>query len=254
MNVVLVQLDIVWEDKPANHEKVRSLLSTATVARDSLIILPEMFDTGFSMNAEATAQTESLESETFLKQLAKEFESAVLGGVIGSTNEGSPCNQAVAFSPSGEELVRYQKMQPFTPLGEDAVYQAGDHHKMFEWQGVKISPFICYDLRFPEIFRQAARDGAEFLPVIASWPAARSEHWVRLLQARAIENQAFVVGVNRCGVDPKLRFDGRSVVFDPLGQPLFEADENEQVVASPIDADQVRSWRHEFPALQDMRA
>lgn len=253
MNVVIVQFDIAWEDKPANHKKIHTLLTKATVAPNSLIILPEMFDTGFSMNVDATAQDDSRESESFLKRLADAFRSAVLGGVIGRTRDGDACNQAVAFSPEGEELVRYQKMQPFTPLGEDRVYQAGDRHEIFEWEGVKIAPFICYDLRFPEIFRQAAKDGAEFLPVIASWPAARSEHWVRLLQARAIENQAYVVGVNRCGTDPGLRFDGRSVVFDPMGQSMFEADENEQVVATTIDAESIRSWRNEFPALQDMR-
>ncbi|MDC0936032.1 hypothetical protein OAS39_07080 [Pirellulales bacterium] len=253
MQIVSVQLDMVWLDKAANHEKVKQLLDNASFDSGALIILPEMFDTGFSMNIEATAQSDARESESFLRELAREKGAAVLGGIVGPITEGVASNEAVAFDPAGNQLVRYRKMQPFTPAGEDVNYGAGDGHRLFEWQGVKISPFICYDLRFPELFRPAARGGAELITVIASWPEVRSEHWVRLLQARAIENLAFVVGVNRCGVDPTLTYDGRSVGFDPLGNCLFEADTLEQVVIIDIDVDQVRQWRAKFPVLNDMR-
>ena len=118
---------------------------------------------------------------------------------------------------------------------------------------MKVSPFVCYDLRFPEVFRPAAQDGAELIVVMACWPAKRSEHWVRLLQARAIENQAYVVGVNRCGTEPKFVYDGRSAAFDPHGKNLFEADDAEQVFHLEIDPNVVRDWREEFPALRDMR-
>ena len=165
---------------------------------------------------------------------------------------GQASNLAVAVGPGGEELCRYRKMHPFTPCGEHTHYGSGDSHVTFRWDGVLISPFICYDLRFPEVFRPAAGDGAELLCVIASWPAARSEHWVRLLQARAIENQAFTLGVNRCGKDPNLPYDGRTVAFDPMGQQLFEADGREQVVSLDIDPHQARKWRQQFPALNDM--
>lgn len=253
MQIVAVQLDSAWEDKPANHHKVRSLLSGATVSRDALIILPEMFDTGFSMNVQSTAQTDASESETFLREIAREFQAAVLGGVVGPIKQGQASNEAVAYQPDGTELVRYRKMQPFTPSGEDVHYGAGDTHGIFEWAGVKIAPFVCYDLRFPEIFRPAARAGAELIVVIACWPEMRSEHWVRLLQARAIENQAYSIGVNRCGVDPLLSYDGRSTGFDPLGYSLFEADSAEQVVELDIDPEEVRQWRQQFPALKDIR-
>ena len=122
---------------------------------------------------------------------------------------------------------------------------------MGTWEGLKIAPFICYDLRFPELFRPAARAGAELIVVIANWPARRSEHWVRLLQARAIENQCYVLGVNRCGEDPTLSYDGRSALFDPLGVPVFELDAREQVRSVEIDLAAPRAWREEFPALAD---
>jgi omega-amidase len=253
MKVVAVQFNIVWEDPAANWARVRALLDASPVDAGSLIVLPEMFDTGFSMNVQHTAQNADRASESFLRELAAVTNCAVLGGVVGPLEGGLASNEAVAFDPNGRELVRYRKQQPFTPSGEAKVCRAGERHAMFRWDDGWISPFICYDLRFPELFRPAARDGAELLVVMANWPARRSEHWVRLLQARAIENQAFVVGVNRCGEDPKLTYDGRSAAFDALGRNVWELDAREQVEQVEIDLAAVREWRREFPALQDMR-
>ena len=254
MQIVVLQLNMVWEDKTANHKKVRDLLAGANIESGALVLLPEMFETGFCMNVEAVAQSESREGEALLKELAQQTNAAVLGGVASPLENGQSRNEAVAFAPDGSELVRYQKMQPFTFSGEDKCYPAGDSHQVFEWQGVKIAPFVCYDLRFPERFRPAVQDGAELMVVIACWPARRSEHWVRLLQARAIENLAVVVGANRCGEEPGLQFDGRSCAFDHMGVPLFEADHREQVISTHIDIQAARDWRQQFPALRDMRS
>ena len=136
----------------------------------------------------------------------------------------------------------------------DSHYPAGSKPCVFQWQGTSIAPFVCYDLRFPELFRAALDDGAEMFVVIACWPAVRSEHWVRLLQARAIENLALVVGVNRCGSEPNLQFDGRSSAFDHLGKCLFEADGSEQVLTTRLDVAAMRKWREKFPALRDRRS
>jgi omega-amidase len=252
MQIVAVQLNMAWEDKAANHAKVRQLLSQTEIEAGALIVLPEMFETGFSMDVAATAQGEEREGEALLRELAQEHNAAVLGGVAAPIENGVSRNEAVAFAPDGSELVRYQKMQPFSLPGEDKQYPAGTCHRIFEWQGVKIAPFICYDLRFPERFRPAVSDGAELITVIACWPKKRSEHWVRLLQARAIENLAVVVGVNRTGQEPGLEFDGRSCAFDHMGVPLFEADAREQVITTNIDIDAARAWRSYFPALRDM--
>ncbi|MCA9188379.1 MAG: nitrilase-related carbon-nitrogen hydrolase [Pirellulaceae bacterium] len=254
MHIVAVQLDPVWEDRAANHRRVSELLAATSVPAGALVVLPEMFDTGFSMNVDATRQPPSLPSDQFLKQIASQYDAAVLAGVVGQGTEPyRASNEAVAYDGHGTELVRYRKMQPFSLSGEGERYGRGEAHVVFTWKDVVISPFICYDLRFPELFRPAARDGAELFVVIACWPEARAEHWVRLLQARAIENQAFVVGVNRCGTDPTLKYVGRSVAFSPMGECLFETDHSEQVVQIDIDPQEVRRWRAKFPALRDMR-
>lgn len=254
MQVVAVQLDIAWEDREASHARVRRLLKTVEVAPGALIVLPEMFDVGFSMNLEKTAQDASRASEAFLRELAAEYDAAALGGVVGPISNGKGTNEAVAFAPDGQELVRYVKMQPFTLGNEHLKYAAGERHRVFSWGGMQIAPFICYDLRFPELFRPAVSAGAEAFVVIASWPHMRSEHWVRLLQARAIENLAYVVGVNRCGSDPKFQYDGRTAAFDPHGKTLFENGPAEQATVCVWDPEEVRDWRRKFPALGDMRS
>src|SRR5437588_678192 len=184
MRIAAIQLDIRWEDRQANHARVRRLLDNFDVPRDALLVLPEMFDTGFSMNTSATDPGAPSASEEFCRALAIERHVAVLAGVVARADGGKLANEAVAFAPDGTQLVRYRKMQPFTPPGEHVHYPAGDAPAAFTWQGVRIAPFICYDLRFPELFRPAARHGAELLIVVANWPHMRSEHWVRLLQAR----------------------------------------------------------------------
>ena len=253
MQLVACQIDIAWEDKPENQRRVRQLLENVDIEPGGLIVLPEMFDTGFSMNVAATAQGPERESECFLQELAAEHGAAVLGGVVTLQGDGRGANEAVAFAPDGRLLVRYRKMQPFSMSGEDRHYPAGDAPALFQWQGMTIAPFICYDLRFPELFRSAVDLGAELFTVIACWPAVRSEHWVRLLQARAIENLAFALGCNRCGSEPDLSFDGRSAAFDHLGRNLFEADAGPQVLTCHVDIDALRSWRDKFPALRDRR-
>lgn len=259
MHVMAVQLDMTWEDKARNRSRVAELLAASDVPSGTLIVLPEMYETGFSMNVEATAQGEPREGERFLSELAVKYQSAVLGGVVSPAYEDASRgrkvagNEAVVFGPDGSELVRYRKQQPFSMSGENDCYPAGEVGVTFEWQGVRIAPLICYDLRFPELFRAAMQDGAEMFVVIACWPAVRSEHWVRLLQARAIENLALTVGVNRCGHEPKLEFDGRSAAFDHLGRCLFEADGREQILRCDFDAITMRQWRQKFPALRDSR-
>ncbi|QEG01001.1 2-oxoglutaramate amidase [Stieleria maiorica] len=254
MQIVAVQLNMAWEDKPANHRRLRELLGGTTIRPGSLVIAPEMFETGFSMNVNATAQSEAREGEALLRELARQYDSAFMGGVAAPIRDGRSRNECVVFAPDGTQLARYQKMHPFSLSGEENHYTAGSTQVVFEWQGVKITPFLCYDLRFPEIFRPAILRGAELITVIACWPAKRSEHWVRLLQARAIENLAPVVGVNRSGEEPDLQFDGRSSAFDHMGTPIFEASAQEQILTAEIDIEAARRWRSKFPALRDIVA
>jgi len=254
MQIICCQLDIVWENKPANHDKVRALLEQAAPPRGSLVLLPEMFATGFSMNVAAISDSASHHTQDFLARAAVDYGVYLLGGLVATAPDGRGRNECVIFSPKGEEIARYCKLHPFSFGGETQHYAAGESITLFNWQGFTVAPFICYDLRFPEIFRAAVRRGANLFPVIASWPATREQHWMTLLTARAIENQAYVAGVNRCGTDPHLRYSGRSMILDPRGEALAEVGGEERTISAPLDLTALLSYRREFPALDDMRA
>lgn len=235
-----------------NYSKVRSLLRGAVVEEGSLIVLPEMFPTGFSMNVAAIHEPLNGDTESFVVSIARDYRSFVVGGVVTLGADGRGRNEALLAGPDGM-IGRYCKLHPFSFSGESEHYQAGDQIVTFQAGGFRVAPFICYDLRFPEIFREAVTRGAEMFVVIANWPSKREQHWVTLLQARAIENQAYVVGVNRIGQDPKLAYPGRSLVIDPKGEVLMDLGLEERVGCAKIDPQRVVEWRREFPALQDMR-
>lgn len=249
--VHLVQLDCVWEDKQANFDRVSELLAGEPPSPGSLIVLPEMFATGFSLNTAVTRQGPERECDEFLRELAKKHRSHVIGGVIGTAADGRCLNQAAVFSPDGTELARYSKIHPFSLGGEDAAHVAGKDVLVFPLLEFTAAPLVCYDLRFPELARAAVAKGADVLVYIASWPIKRYQHWLTLLQARAIENLAFVIGVNRCGQDPHFTYPGRSVVVDPHGVIIADAGSQERVTRAVIDSAIVRDWRAEFPALRD---
>jgi predicted amidohydrolase len=212
-----------------------------------------MFSTGFSMNVNGIHEGSAAETEKFLVRLAQEFGVHVIGGLVTAAADGQGYNQAAVFSPEGRELTRYTKMQPFSLGAETKHYHSGKEPVFFTWQSLMVAPFICYDLRFPELFRSAVRKGAQLFTVIANWPVARIQHWITLLQARAIENQAYVAGVNRCGTDPKYTYNGRSAIVDPHGNILADAGDGERVISAEIDPKVVINWREDFPALRDMR-
>jgi omega-amidase len=253
MEVHLCQLDSVWENRAASHQRARELLGQASPAKDSLIVLPEMFATGFSTNLALTCQTAAREDEAFLRELAIRHQSTVLGGVVSPASCGKGLNQSVTFDGSGREVARYSKIQPFMLGSEGECHTAGDAVVTFQLGPFTAAPFVCYDLRFPEHFRTAVKQGADLFIVIASWPVKRYHHWLTLLQARAIENLAFVIGVNRTGNDPNFIHNGRSVVVSPHGHIIADAGEMEQVLQARLDAEVVHQWRRDFPALRDIR-
>lgn len=253
MKVYCCQLNIEWENKKANYKLVERLLEVTVPEAGSLVVLPEMFSTGFSMNVEAITEEESLATTgTFLAQLAKRYRIFTLGGLVTPANDGKGRNEAVIFNPEGDRLARYAKIHPFSLGGELEHYARGTQVICFDWHGLKVAPFVCYDLRFPEVFRTAVAQGAEMFVVIANWPSKREQHWIRLLEARAIENLAYVVGVNRSGADPRHVYPGRTMVIDPHGKILVDAGSSEGIVSAEIDPAVVRTWRQEFPALLDM--
>jgi predicted amidohydrolase len=254
MKLVGVQLDIVWEDKPATFARVRRLLDASAPEAGSLVVLPEMFSTGFSMNVEAIHEGAERPAERFLEALARQYGIYALGGVVNVGPDGRGLNQAVAFSPQGELLVRYDKIHPFTMGEESKHYTGGREVRTFKWGGLTVCPLVCYDLRFPETFRGALRHGPELFVVIANWPSYREHHWTTLLAARAIENLAYVIGVNRMGTDPKHPYSGRSLIIDPKGKALADAGTVEGVITADVDQAAVRTWRSEFPAFSDIKS
>ena len=220
-----------------------------------------MFSTGFSMDLQATAERQDRPAEKFLAELARHYGCHVLGGVVNVAADGLGRNEAVLYGPAGLEIMRYAKMHPFFHSGEAQYFAPGNSPVVADLaccepgrQGpARLSGFICYDLRFPEVFRSAAMAGAEVLAVIANWPASRCEHWRALLVARAIENQAWVVGVNRAGSDPDVSYFGGSAVVDPRGWVVAEAADGEMVLQAELDLAALRQYRREFPALDDVR-
>lgn len=252
MRVFACQFEIAWEDKPANFTKVRGLLDEQAPAAGSLIVLPEMFATGFSMNTARVAEPEQGETHQFLSSLAAAHQSFVIGGVASCGAGHNSRNEALVFDPHGREIARYVKQQPFTLGGERDHFEAGTRQVVVECGEFRVAPLICYDLRFPELFRPAAHRGAQVFAVIANWPKPRDAHWLALLRARAIENQAYVIGVNRTGNDPRLAYRGQSLIVDPQGKTLAEAGEGEEVISATLDLKSVEDYRRKFPALGDL--
>jgi omega-amidase len=253
INLYGVQLDIAWEDPQANFKRVRKLLEKSAPTKGSLVVLPEMFATGFSMNTAKIAEEDGGPTASFLSDLAAYYDVTVIGGLATCCEDSKPRNEAFIFDATGQRIARYCKLHPFTLGGESDCYEAGSEIITFKWNDFTVAPFVCYDLRFPEIFRRAVRRGATLMVVIANWPEARIGHWLTLLQARAIENQCYVVGINRCGFDPQLRYPGRSVVVDPYGVIVADAGNQERVLCAELDPKLVEMVRAKLPFLPDMR-
>lgn len=254
--IYAVQFDIVWEDKNANHELVESLLEQAAPSAGSLILLPELFDVGFSMNVDKLSeQATDNASENWCAAIAKSRKLYIQGASINKyPAEQKAVNCAAVYNPDGQMICRYEKIFPFTAGAEGKYYQSGTEIKTYQWNGLTVCPFICYDLRFPELWRIAVLDyKVEIFTIGASWPAIRHDHWLKLLEARAIENQAWVVGCNRCGKDPNLAYAGGTSIITPHGHVAARADDLTKIINHDIVKDSIKRWRADFKALEDIR-
>jgi omega-amidase len=258
MRTHLLQLDIAWHDKQANFDKVERLLSRADPDEGDLVILPEMFDTGFSMD---TAVTADMAGETlkYLMQLAGDLGIYLQGGRTVRACTKVDCkaqNRAPIIGPDGALLLEYAKVHPFTYGKEPDHFEGGREVMTYRWgadAGLTVCPAICYDLRFPELFRIGLAKGAEAFAIGANWPQPRQHHWRALLIARAIENQAFVFAVNRTGNDPNLAYAGGSIAISPRGEVLRELGPEEATLSIEVDPAEVHRWREKFPAWKDAR-
>lgn len=253
MRAHLVQFDIAWEDKAANLKTARDLISGADPQKDDLILLPEMFDTGFSLNTDVTADRDDL-TLAGIRDLATSFGAYVQGGrTVAGRNGALATNHAVIVTPDGTLIGEYAKIHPFTYGRESERFVGGDRVMTYPWGDLTVCPAICYDLRFPELFRDGLAAGAEVFALGANWPAPRQAHWRALCIARAIENQAFMLAVNRTGNDPHLPYVGGTIAVDPTGEILGELGDETNVLSVEVDPAKVTGWRREFPAWQDAR-
>jgi predicted amidohydrolase len=269
MRIALAQMDIIWEDKQENRQKCEAFISGAKEQNVDLLLFPEMTLTGFSMNVEKIGESSSgKETIDWFKGKAVEFGIHIAFGYVGISEEQSNSlsskdmwkenkgkNNLCIVSPQGDEMISYTKIHPFSFAGEDEFFVAGNEVITARIDDFCIAPFICYDLRFPEIFQMASKE-AELAIVIANWPKARREHWITLLKARAIENQCYVVGVNRVGIGDGIEYSGDSIVVDPNGTIIANAalnKEDEELIIATLDKNIVDTVRRNFPVKKDRR-
>jgi predicted amidohydrolase len=253
LRIAAVQHDIAWEQPGTNYDRLASRIEGAANASARLVLLSEMFATGFSMAAERIAEDEGGATSAFLAAQAKAHDVWVGGSVPERRNEdGRPANVFVLAGPDGTTR-RFAKLHPFSYAGEHEHYAAGTEVVTWDVDGVRVTPFVCYDLRFADEFWRAAH-GTDCYAVVANWPAARRVHWQTLLRARAIENQAYVVGVNRVGEGDGLAYAGDSAVIDPLGEVLASAAGTETTLVVDVDTAVVERVRRELPFLPDRRS
>lgn len=251
MKIGLVQFAPVWEEKEENKKKLRELILTDTT-QPTLYIFPEMTLTGFTMEPESFAESLQGESYHYFYEIARTKTASVIAGII-EEEKGKYFNTLIHIDPFGNILASYRKIHPFTLSNEHMHYNRGNKPiitRIGEW---RTGLSVCYDLRFPELYRLYAKSKVELIINIANWPDSRINHWLTLLNARAIENMCFVIGVNRVGRDPKLNYPGGSSIFDPSGNEIVSVFDEERIIAAELDFETVSEVRAALPFLSDIK-
>jgi predicted amidohydrolase len=252
MRVAAIQHDIAWEDPKANFTALAPRIAAAAGAGARLIVLTEMYATGFSMNTDVTAEPVGGPATSFLVEQAQRHDAWVAGSVAERVDDAERAfNTLVLAAPNGA-VHRYRKIHPFTHAGEHEHFRAGRDHVTVDVEGLRATLFVCYDLRFADEFWATAA-GTDVYLVPANWPDTRREHWRTLLRARAVENQAYAIGVNRVGTGGRLTYVGDSMVVDPMGEVLASAAGGEAMLVCDVDAATVAATRDRFRFMQDRR-
>jgi predicted amidohydrolase len=252
MRCCCAQITSCWEDPKATLDKIRPCISKAAEDGASLIAFPEQFVTGWDPASVKHVQDESGPIVTALKAYAEEYAIAILGSYR-EAHRPLPFNTAVAIGPDGSVITQYRKMHPFTFAGENSYYTAGDDIGIFDVRGFRFGIAICYDLRFPELFRIYADKGVHGVVVPSAWPESRLSHWELFIKARATENQIYVIGVNTTVTNPVDTYAGGSMVTGPDGSVIAQAGREETLLLADLDAGIVKETRRQFPALKDQR-
>ena len=247
LTLTLIQADLRWQDPVANRELINSLLED-TGTPGNLIVLPEMFTTGFTMDATTVAETMQGESVEWLQRMAAELGATLTGSLV--IRDGEQYFNRLLWVPPHGPIGQYDKRHLFRMANEQDHYAAGRQREIFRLDDWRICPLVCYDLRFPVWSRGV--DEFELLLYVANWPAARRSAWTTLLPARAVENLCYVAGVNRVGTDGNGRdYAGDSGAWDYLGQTIVHAADRECVLSAELDGDALMRYRKKFPAHLD---
>ena len=247
MKIALLQSSLFWENPKANRNHFEEKIN-ALAEKVDLIVLPEMFSTGFTMNPEAVFETMEGETIQWMQSLTKAKNSAITGSLVIKENENFH-NRLLFVFPSGEMQI-YDKRHLFTLAGEDKVYTSGNQKLIVEYLGWKICPLICYDLRFPVFARNV--ENYDVLIYVANWPKSRIQAWDILLKARSVENLCYTVGVNRVGLDNNnLEYDGHSQMVDFLGNYALKPQENEGVFIVELNKQKLVETRKKLGFLND---
>lgn len=250
MKIGIVQMDIEWEDIYRNMNKIEEFAKEAAENNIELLMFPEMSLTGFTMDI--TKHTFSEEEIVNWVGRTAVIYNINIGIGFGVSANQKGFNKYIIVSNEGKVLCNYNKIHPFSYGGEDKVYSRGIDIVECKINDINITPFICYDLRFPEIFQIASKT-SELICVAANWPKEREEHWITLLKARAIENQCYIAGINRTGYGGGLYYNGCSMIVDPEGNILNDLNSKEEIITAEIDSDKVSKIRKSFSLKKDRR-
>ena len=250
LKVTLVQRELAWEDPATNRTAFEQDLESIETGTD-LVVLPEMFTTGFSMDSERVAEDDAHTTLPWLQDLSRQLDCAITGS-LPVRSHGSIFNRLLFVTPDGSAHI-YDKRHLFTMSGEDKHYAPGQDRLVVEFRDWRLCPMICYDLRFPVFTRN--RGDYDALLFVANWPAKRSYHWRQLLIARAIENQAYTIGLNRVGRDGNgLDYSGDSLVLAADGEILLDCEDRSGVFTLELDAGKMATYRRKFPCHADADA
>lgn len=252
LKIALVQTDLYWKDKTANMAMLEEKLMNLSSDVD-LVVLPEMFSTGFTMDAKEVAEPMNFTTTKWMKQVASQTQAVVTGSIVVEEN-GLFYNRLLWVRPDGK-VDHYNKRHLFRMAGEDAHYDMGKERKVFEWKGWRIMPQICYDLRFPVWSRNKVQNGVldyDLLLYVASWPSPRIGAWDILLKARAVENLCYATAVNRIGQDGNgIPYSGHSAMYNFKGETLAFSDNKEEILFIELDHNSLLEYREKFPAWMD---
>lgn len=254
MKFALLQMDIKFGDPDTNYEKAKHLINQAVQQSPDVIVLPELWTTGYDLDRlDTIADPEGKRAKDFFSALAKKHQVHIIGGSVAVQKENDIYNTLLVFNRDGDLNKEYAKAHLFRLMREEQFLSAGDLDGLFQLESIPTAGFICYDIRFPEWIRAHVLQGAGLIIVPAEWPTPRIDHWRHLLISRAIENQSFVVACNRVGRDPDNAFGGHSLVINPWGEILAEADDTEQILYADIDPSTLSDIRKRIPVFDDRR-